>query len=185
MKRCNWANINELMKNYHDNEWAKPIYEDKIFFEFLILESMQAGLSWDIVLKKRENFRVAFDNFDYQKIASYGKNKIDELMKNKGIIRNQLKIKAAINNAKQFIEIIKQYNSFSKYIWSFVNNKPIINELKSDKDILSSSLLSDKISNELKKCGFKFVGTTIIYSFLQATGIINDHINDCFVKNKY
>lgn len=177
MKRCHWVNENNpLYVKYHDEEWCIPSHDDTYLFEMLTLESFQAGLSWECILNKRENFRHAFDNFDYQKIANYNDNKIKELLENSGIIRNKLKIKAAITNAKVFISIQKEYNSFSNYIWSFTNNQVLKNK---NNDIIAHNSLSDKISMDLKKRGMKFVGTTIIYSYLQAIGIINDHEKDC------
>lgn len=181
MKRCKWLNEkNEKYVYYHDHEWGVANYDDDYMFEFLILESFQAGLSWETILNKRENFRQAFDNFDYKKIANYDENKITELLNNSGIIRNKLKINAAIKNAKVFMEIQNEFNSFSNYIWSFTNNKVIKN---TDDKLKTSSELSDKISKDLIKRGMKFVGTTIIYSYLQAIGIINDHELDCDFYN--
>ncbi|MCI8460599.1 MAG: DNA-3-methyladenine glycosylase I [Bacilli bacterium] len=177
MKRCHWVNENNpLYVKYHDEEWCKPSHEDNYLFEMLMLESFQAGLSWECILNKRENFKVAFDNFDYHKIANYNENKIKELLENTGIIRNKLKIAASINNAKVFMTIQKEFTSFDNYIWSFTNNKIIKNESEVP---IPSSPLSDEISKDLKKRGMKFVGTTIIYSYLQAIGIINDHEKDC------
>lgn len=179
--RCSWAN-NELAIKYHDKEWCKISKNDSYIFEMLMLESFQAGLSWDIILKKRENFRSAFDNFDYKKISDYDENKIEELLQNEGIIRHKLKISATINNAKKFIEIQKEFGTFANYIWDFVEGKQIINNWKEMKEVPVKTELSDKISRDLKKRGFKFVGSTIIYSFLQAIGIIDDHIEGCFCK---
>ncbi len=177
MKRCKWLNENnKLYVRYHDNEWGVPNYDDNYMFEFLILESFQAGLSWETILNKRENFKKAFDNFDYKKVANYDDNKINELIQNKGIIRNKLKIKAAINNAKIFIAIQKEYKSFSNYIWSFTNNKVIKNL---DDNFKTTSELSDRVSNDLISRGMKFVGSTIIYSYLQAIGVIDDHETTC------
>lgn len=177
MKRCKWVNLNnQLYIDYHDNEWGIPHYDDKYMFEFLILESFQAGLSWECVLNKRQAFKKAFDDFDYDKISKYDDNKIEELLNNPNIIRNRLKIKASINNAKIFIEIQKEYKSFSNYIWSFTGNKVIKNI---DDNLKTSSELSDRVSKDLQKRGMKFVGTTIIYSYLQAVGVINDHELDC------
>lgn len=177
--RCKWCNIkNELYIKYHDEEWGKPEYDDKNLFELLVLESFQAGLSWECVLNKREDFRKAFDNFDYKKIAKYDDNKINELLLNEKIIRNKLKINSAINNSKVFQSIQKEFGSFSKYIWSFTNNKTIY---ENDK---TRSELSDMVSKDLQKRGMKFVGTTIIYSYLQAIGIINSHEDYCFLHNK-
>lgn len=179
--RCSWAD-NDLLIKYHDNEWCKISKDDNYIFEMLVLESFQAGLSWNTILKKRENFREAFDNFDYKKISNYGENKIEELLKNEGIIRHTLKINAVINNAKKFMEIQKEFGTFANYIWDFVEGKQIINNWKEMKEVPAKTELSDKISKDLKKRGFKFVGSTIIYSFLQAIGIIDDHIEDCFCK---
>ena len=175
--RCKWVNINnDLYIKYHDTEWGIPSYDDNYLYEMLLLESFQAGLSWECILNKRENFRSSFDNFDYQKIALYDNNKINELMNNQGIIRNRLKINAAINNAKIFIDIQREWGSFSKYIWHFTGNKQIINE----NDIfITTSKLSDEISKDLSKRGMRFVGSTIIYSYLQAIGVINDHELKC------
>ena len=179
IKRCKWCNLdNNLYVKYHDEEWGSPIYNDNKLFELLILESFQAGLSWECILNKREYFRKAFDNFDYNKISKYGDDKIQKLLENTNIIRNKLKIKAAINNSIIFIDIQKEYGSFSKYIWSFTNNKIIYEYDK------TSSKLSDTISNDLKNRGMKFVGTVIIYSYLQAVGIINSHEKGCFLYNK-
>ena len=179
--RCSWAN-NDLLIKYHDNEWCKISKDDNYIFEMLVLESFQAGLSWNTILKKRENFREAFDNFDYKKISNYGENKIEELLKNEGIIRHTLKINAVINNAKKFMEIQKEFGTFANYIWDFVEGKQIINNWKEMSEVPAKTLLSDKISKDLKKRGFKFVGSTIIYSFLQAIGIIDDHIEGCICK---
>ena len=179
--RCSWAN-NDFLIKYHDNEWCKISKDDNYIFEMLVLESFQAGLSWNTILKKRENFREAFDNFDYKKISNYGENKIEELLKNEGIIRHILKINAVINNAKKFMEIQKEFGTFANYIWDFVEEKQIINNWKEMKEVPAKTELSDKISKDLKKRGFKFVGSTIIYSFLQAIGIIDDHIEGCFCK---
>ncbi len=179
MQRCKWCNLdNPLYVKYHDEEWGEPTYDDKDLFELLILESFQAGLSWECVLNKRENFRHAYDNFDIDKIVCYDEAKINELKENKGIIRNKLKIKASINNAKIFKKIEKEYGSFSKYIWGFTNNK-IIYEIGK-----TSSELSDQISKDLKKKGMNFVGTTIIYAYLQAIGIVNSHDEKCFKYKK-
>ena len=179
MKRCFWLNENNpTYVDYHDNEWCIPKYNDHELFELLILESFQAGLSWECILNKREAFRSSFDNFDIIKVSNYKEDKINELLENKDIIRNRLKIQAAINNAKVFLNIQKEYESFSNYIWNFTNNKIIY---ETDK---TSSELSDKISNDLKKRGMKFVGTTIIYSYLQAIGILYSHDKDCFMYKK-
>lgn len=175
--RCKWVNENnKLYIEYHDKEWAVPSHDDNYLFEMLVLESFQAGLSWECILNKRESFRKAFDSFNYKKIANYDENKINELLNNKGIIRNKLKIKATINNARIFLNIQKEYKSFSNYIWNFTEGEIIINK----NDIFKpTSDLSDKVSNDLKKRGMKFVGSTIMYSYLQAIGIINDHELKC------
>lgn len=181
-RRCKWVNLkNPLYIEYHDKEWGVPSYNDSYLFEMLVLESFQAGLSWECVLNKREEFRKAFDNFDYNKIQKYDEKKIEELCNNRKIIRNKLKVKATINNAKVFIKIQKEFGSFSNYIWSFTNNKVIKNV---DNNFKTTSELSDKISNDLKKREMKFVGSTIIYSYLQAIGIINDHELECDFYNK-
>jgi len=178
--RCSWCGDDLLYVTYHDEEWGVPVYGDDKLFEFLILETFQAGLSWITVLRKRENFRIAFDNFNYQKIAKYDENKFEELMNNTGIIRNKLKIKATITNAIAFMEIKKEFGSFSKYIWEFVNYKTINNKWKTLDEIPAKTELSDKLSKDLKIRGFKFVGSTIIYAHMQATGMVNDHITSCF-----
>ena len=180
--RCAWCEKDDLYRNYHDNEWGKPVYDDAKLFEFLILETFQAGVSWHMVLKKRENFRKAFLNFDYKTIALFGDYEVQELMKDSGIIRNKLKIKATIYNAKAFIEVQKEFGSFSKYIWSFVDGKPIDNKPKTLQDVPASTPLSQKISKDLKKRGFKFIGPTIAYAHMQATGMVNDHLEDCFTR---
>lgn len=182
MNRCFWVNMNNpIYIKYHDEEWGVPSYDDKYLFEMLLLESFQAGLSWECVLNKREAFRKAFDNFDYKKIANYNESKIIELVNNKDIIRNKLKIKASIKNAKVFMNIQQEYKSFSNYIWSFSNNEVIYNR---SNEIITSNYLSDKISKDLKDKGMSFVGTTIIYSYLQAIGIINDHELTCDFRKK-
>ena len=176
MKRCFWVNMeNPLYVDYHDFEWGVPKYDDHELYELLILEMFQAGLSWETVLNKRENFRKAFDNFDWNKIVNYDEDKINELMQDKGIIRNRRKIEATINNTKVFLGIQKEYGSFANFIWGFTDNKVIITDSK-----VVSNELSDTISKELRKRGMKFVGTVIIYSYLQAIGVINSHDNDCF-----
>jgi len=179
-KRCDWPKKDPLYLEYHDIEWGTPLYDDDKLFEFLILETFQAGLSWITILRKRENFRKAFDNFDYQKIANYGDAKFDELLQDAGIIRNKLKIKATISNAVAFIEIQKEFGTFSKYIWGFTGGKPINNKWKSMSEIPANTELSDTISKDLKKRGFKFVGSTVIYAHMQATGMVNDHLVSCF-----
>jgi DNA-3-methyladenine glycosylase I len=183
-KRCSWAGKDPLYIQYHDTEWGVPLYDEAKLFEFLILETFQAGLSWITVLKKRENFRKAFDSFDYKKIARYGEDKYYELLQNAGIIRNKLKIKATISNAIAFIEVQKEFGSFSNYIWSFTNGKPIVNTWKSENEVPPNTALSDTISKDLKKRGFKFVGSTVIYAQMQATGMVNDHTTECFRYNE-
>jgi len=183
-KRCFWVNEDQLYIEYHDHEWGKPVYDDKTLFEFLLLESFQAGLSWITILKKRENFREAFDHFEYEKIAKYDSVKFDELIQNAGIIRNKLKVKSAITNAQLFIDIQKEHGSFSTYIWSFVDGKPKVNSFKTRAEVPATTELSDTISKALKKRGFKFVGSTIMYAFMQATGMVNDHTTDCICYPK-
>lgn len=178
--RCGWCGTDPLYVKYHDEEWGVPVKDDKTLFEFLILETFQAGLSWITILRKRENFRKAFDNFDYKKIAKYDQSKIDALLQNEGIIRNKLKVHSAISNAQAFMEIQKEFGSFSNYIWEFVNHQPVKNILKSHKDAPATTTLSDTLSKDLKKRGFKFVGSTVIYAHMQATGMVNDHIENCF-----
>ena len=175
MRRCFWCNLNNpIYVYYHDNEWGIPLHNDQTLFELLSLEIMQAGLSWECILNKRIAFRKCFDNFDYHKVAKYDAKKINALLNNKDIVRNKLKINAVINNAKVFINIINEYTSFDKYIWTFTNNKVLYNVYQTKNE------LSDRISKDLKKRGMKFVGSTIIYSYLQAIGMINDHESDCF-----
>ena len=178
MKRCHWVDENSsIYTKYHDEEWGIPKYDDKELFELLVLESFQAGLSWITVLKKREDFRIAFDNFDVKKVASYDETKVNELLNNEKIIRSRGKINSAINNAKIFIEIQKEFGSFTNYIWGFTNNQVV----KNSSDVLPvSTPLSDKISKDLKKRGMKYVGTIIIYSYLQAIGVVDDHEKGCF-----
>lgn len=179
--RCPWPGNDPLYLKYHDQEWGNPVFDDAQLFEFLILETFQAGLSWITILKKRENFRDAFDQFDFQKIACYNDEKINELLNNAGIIRNQLKIKAAISNAHALINIQKEYGSFSDYLWAFVDHKPIVNKFKTMKDVPATTEVSDKISKNLKKRGFKFVGSTVIYAYMQACGMVNDHLTSCYL----
>jgi DNA-3-methyladenine glycosylase I len=178
--RCHWAGEDPLYIAYHDKEWGVPVYDDAKLFEFLILETFQAGLSWITVLRKRENFRRAFDNFDYKKIALYNEKKQELLKQDASIIRNKLKIKATISNAQAFIEIQKEFGSFSKYIWDFVDGTPIQNTWKNEGEIPANTPLSDTISKDLKNRGFKFVGSTVIYAHMQATGMVNDHTTSCF-----
>lgn len=182
--RCPWTSNDPLMIKYHDEEWGKPVHDDKKLFEFLILEAFQAGLSWRTVLYKRENFRKAFAGFDAAKISKFDRKKVNQLMKDAGIIRNKLKIEAAINNAKCFLEIKREFGSFDMYIWSFVNHKPIINKPKTLKDILPKTKISDAMSNDMGKRGFKFRGSTICYAFMQAVGMVDDHLTSCECKRK-
>lgn len=183
-KRCGWCLSSDLYKKYHDEEWGVPVYDDHKLFEFLLLETFQAGLSWITILNKRENFRKAFDNFDYKKIANYSEDKIQELLLDSGIIRNKLKVYSAVSNAQAFIKIQKEFGSFSKYIWGFVDGKPIDNQRKSLKEVQATTPLSDTISKDLKKRGFKFVGSTVVYAHMQATGMVNDHIEDCWTRKQ-
>jgi len=184
MERCGWCGVDELYVKYHDEEWGVPVHEDKKHFEFLVLESAQAGLSWLTVLRKRENYRAAYDGFDVIKVSNYGEDKFDELINNKGIIRNKMKIRASINNAKCFIKIQDEFGSFDKYIWSFTQGKPVVNNWNNLSEVPATSELSDRVSSDLKARGFKFMGSTIVYAHLQATGIINDHITSCFRHGK-
>jgi DNA-3-methyladenine glycosylase I len=177
---CSWPKGDPLIINYHDKEWGVPLYNDKKLFEFLILEGFQAGLSWVTILRKRENFRKTFDNFDFNQIADYDRRKINSLLTDSSIIRNKLKIESTIINAKAFIEVRKEFGTFSKYMWNFTGGRPINNGFESLKDIPPKTELSDLISKDLKKRGFKFVGSTIVYAHMQATGMVNDHIKDCF-----
>ncbi|MGQ1890582.1 DNA-3-methyladenine glycosylase I [Thermophagus sp. OGC60D27] len=183
-KRCEWCGTDPLYVKYHDEEWGRPIFDDRKLFEFLILEGFQAGLSWITILRKRDHFRVAFDDFDYLKIAKYSEVDFLRLMQNEGIVRNKLKIKAAITNARAFMDVQKEFGSFSNYIWGFVDGKPINNLYQKLEDIPASTPLSDRISKDLKKRGFKFVGSTIVYAHMQATGMVNDHITGCFVHKQ-
>lgn len=179
MERCSWAK-NELAVAYHDAEWGVPLHDDRRLFEFLILEGAQAGLSWDTILRKRENYRRAFDDFDVGKVAEYGEAKCAELLLDEGIIRNRLKIASSVGNAKAFMNVASEFGTFDKFIWSFVDGKPINNSLKNSSEIPAKTELSDAISKDLKKRGFNFVGSTIMYAFMQATGMVNDHLTTCF-----
>jgi DNA-3-methyladenine glycosylase I len=185
MKKCGWVPLDDpLYIKYHDEEWGVPVHDDSKLFEMLMLESAQAGLSWRTVLKKRENYRRAFNGFDFKKIASYDKKKVDELLSDKGIIRNGLKILSAIRNAKAFIKIQKEYGSFDKYIWSYTDFKTVKNSFKTIREIPAKTDLSDSISKDLKKRGMNFVGSTIIYAYLQSIGIVNDHETSCYRYGK-
>jgi DNA-3-methyladenine glycosylase I len=183
--RCEWVPMDKpLYIKYHDEEWGVPVHDDRKIFEFITLEGAQAGLSWYTVLSKRENYRLAFDQFDPQKVAAYDENKIAELLQNPGIIRNKLKIRAAVTNAQAFLKVQEEFGTFDTYIWGFVDGKPIVNAFKTLKEIPASTPLSDKISKDLKKRGFKFVGSTIVYAHMQAAGMVNDHTVDCFRYNQ-
>jgi DNA-3-methyladenine glycosylase I len=180
MKRCEWANRNELEQSYHDNEWGVAIHDDRSLFEFLVLEGAQAGLSWSTILRKREGYRKAFDNFDARKISQYSETDVSQLLVNSEIIRNKLKINATITNARAFLQLQEQFGSFDHYIWQFVNGRPIQNSWKKMTDIPSSTPESAAMSKDLQKRGFKFIGTTICYAFMQAVGMVNDHVVGCF-----
>ena len=184
IKRCEWAGGDPLMRAYHDEEWGVPVHDDRELFELLILEGAQAGLSWSTILKRREGYRQAFANFDVNKVANFTETDFNQLIENTGIIRNKLKIRSAINNAKQFIKVQKEYGSFETYIWSFVDNKPIKNTFTNLSEIPAHTLLSKVISKDLKKQGFNFVGPTIVYAYMQSIGIVNDHITNCFRYNE-
>lgn len=179
-KRCSWGENDPLYQRYHDTEWGVPVHDDRKLFEMLILEGAQAGLSWITILRKRENYRKAFDNFDAQKIARYDAKKVRQLLANEGIVRNRLKIAAAIGNARAYIGVQNEFGSFDKYIWQFVGGSPKQNSRKSMKEVPAITPESDAMSNDLKKRGFKFVGSTICYAFMQATGMVNDHVHECF-----
>lgn len=179
--RCDWGSLDDpLYRDYHDGEWGVPVHDDKRIFEYLILEGFQAGLSWSTVLKKRENFRKAFDGFDPEAVAGYDSKKIKDILSDPGLIRNRLKVESAVNNAKAFLRVQKEFGSFDKYIWGFVDYKPIINKWRSAKEIPSTSSVSDRLSRDLVLRGFRFVGSTICYAHMQATGMVNDHVMSCF-----
>lgn len=182
MNRCGWVNQDPLYIDYHDHEWGVPVHDDRLLFEYLNLEGAQAGLSWYTILKKRENYQRAFDNFEAGKIILYDNQKIEELLHNDGIVRNRLKINAVIGNAKAYLKVVEEFGSFNSYIWSFVDGKPIINHFKEASEVPASTEISDKLSKDLKKRGFKFVGSTICYAFMQAVGMVNDHIESCDMK---
>jgi DNA-3-methyladenine glycosylase I len=179
MDRCAWAK-NDLAIAYHDTEWGVPLHDDRALFEFLILEGAQAGLSWDTILRKRDNYRAAFDNFDPEKVARYSESKCEKLLQNEGIIRNRLKIASAVGNAKAFLKVQKEFGSFDRYVWDFVGGKPIVNKTATAGDIVAKTEISDALSKELRRRGFNFVGSTIMYAFMQATGMVNDHLTSCF-----
>lgn len=182
--RCSWAGNIPIYIDYHDNEWGRPVHDDNKLFEILILEGMQAGLSWITVLKKREAFREAFDGFDPNKVALYDESKIQKLLENEGIIRNRLKVNAAVTNAKLFLKVQEKYGSFDTFIWSYVHDTPVINRWEKMEEIPATTPISNQISKDLKKMGFKFVGSTIIYAFMQATGMVNDHVTNCFLYSR-
>ncbi len=179
-ERCNWGTKNELMIKYHDTEWGVPLHDDKKLFEFFVLEGFQAGLSWQIVLNKREAFRKAFDFFDPEIVANYDEKRIEKLVQDASIIRNRMKINGCVNNARRYLEIQQEFGSFDKYIWQFVDYRPIVNSFSENHEIPAKTPLSDAISVDLKKRGFKFVGSTVIYAHMQATGMVNDHLTYCF-----
>ncbi|MDH3492623.1 MAG: DNA-3-methyladenine glycosylase I [Acidobacteriota bacterium] len=181
--RCEWAQ-NELTVAYHDEEWGVPLHDDQKLFEFLVLEGAQAGLSWDTILAKRENYRKAFDYFDPVKVAGFGDKKFAELVENAGIVRNRLKIRSATRNANAFLEVVDEFGTFDKYIWDFVDGKPLVNKFKSLKEVPATTAVSDAMSKDLKKRGFNFVGSTICYAYMQATGMVNDHVTTCFRYNE-
>ena len=183
--RCEWAQKNEIMAEYHDKEWGRPLHDDQKLFEFLILEGMQAGLSWLTILKKREAFRLAYENFDVQKVARLDQEKVDELMSNAGIIRNRQKIEASITNAQLFLKIVEEFGSFDHYIWKFIDHQPIINKWEKLSELPAKTGLSDAISADLKQRGFKFVGSTIVYAHMQAPGMVNDHLLHCFCHPEF
>jgi DNA-3-methyladenine glycosylase I len=182
-ERCGWAK-NDLARSYHDAEWGVPLHDDKKLFEFLILEAAQAGLSWDTILRKRENYRVAFDDFDAEKIARYDERKLNELLSNEGIVRNRLKIASAVSNTQSYLKIKDEFGSFDSYVWSFVDGKPIKNAWKNLSEVPAKTSLSDHMSKDLKRRGFNFVGSTICYAFMQACGLVNDHLVSCFRYNE-
>ena len=184
MKRCDWAEGSEEEKKYHDEQWGIPVHDDRLLFEMLTLEGAQAGLSWSTILAKREGYKKAFDDFDVQKVAGYSQEKIEALLQNPEIVRNRLKVNATVNNAKIFLEVQEEFGSFDAYIWSFVKNKPIQNSWTNMSQVPANTPLSDTISKALKKRGFKFVGSTICYAFMQAIGMVNDHLVECFCYDK-
>lgn len=185
IKRCDWANTGEPERNYHDLEWGRPLHDERKLFELLILEGQQAGLSWSTILKKRETMREAFDQFDPSIMMAYGEKKIEELMNNPGIIRNRLKIKSAIENSKAYFSLIKKHSSLDHFLWSTIDYQPIKNHWSAQSEVPCSTPLSNKISLDLKKLGFKFVGATIIYALMQSTGMVNDHLTSCYLYNQY
>lgn len=183
-RRCSWAGDDPTYVDYHDNEWGRPTHDDRMLFELLVLEGAQAGLSWITILRKREAYREAFDGFDPGAVARYGEAKVEELMANEGIVRNRLKINAAITNAKLFLDVVDEFGSFDAFIWGYVDGEPIVNRWEAQEDVPATTPLSDRISKDLKKRGFKFVGSTIVYAYLQSIGMVNDHVTDCFVRQE-
>lgn len=183
-RRCSWAGDDPTYVDYHDNEWGRPTHDDRMLFELLVLEGAQAGLSWITILRKREAYREAFDGFDPGAVACYGEAKVEELMANEGIVRNRLKINAAIANAKLFLDVVDEFGSFDAFIWGYVDGEPIVNRWEAQEDVPATTPLSDRISKDLKKRGFKFVGSTIVYAYLQSIGMVNDHVADCFVRQE-
>lgn len=183
-RRCSWAGDDPTYVDYHDNEWGRPTHDDRMLFELLVLEGAQAGLSWITILRKREAYREAFDGFDPGAVACYGEAKVEELMANEGIVRNRLKINAAIANAKLFLDVVDEFGSFDAFIWGYVDGEPIVNRWEAQEDVPATTPLSDRISKDLKKRGFKFVGPTIVYAYLQSIGMVNDHVADCFVRQE-
>ncbi|HEX3026094.1 MAG TPA: DNA-3-methyladenine glycosylase I [Clostridia bacterium] len=184
MNRCGWCESDDLYRKYHDEEWGTPLHDDRKLFEFLVLESAQAGLSWLTVLKKRENYRRAYDDFDFEKVARYDEKKIDSLLQDPGIIRNRRKVESSINNAQRFLEIRREFESFDRYIWGFVGGRPCVGHYREISELPVSTELSGRISRNLKQRGFRFLGPVIVYSFLQAVGIVDDHIESCFRKSR-
>lgn len=182
--RCSWCKGDELYIKYHDEQWGVPCFDRSTLFEFLVLESAQAGLSWITILRKRQNYKEAYKNFDVEKVAKFSQKDVENLLENQGIVRNRKKIESSINNAQKFLEIEKEFGSFSSYIWAFVDNKPIINNWKNENEIPAQTELSDKIAKDLKRRGFRFLGSTTIYSYLQAVGLVDDHVQSCF-KSAY
>jgi DNA-3-methyladenine glycosylase I len=181
MRRCDWAK-NELAIRYHDEEWGRPVHDDRLLFEFLILEGAQAGLSWDTILQKRVRYREVYDGFDPAKVAKYGEKKVAALLADAGIVRNRLKVASSIGNAQHFLQVQREFGSFDAYVWGFVDGKPIVHRFKKSSDCPASTPISDRLSKDLKKRGFRFVGTTICYAFMQAVGMVDDHLVDCFVR---
>jgi DNA-3-methyladenine glycosylase I len=181
--RCSWCGDDALYIAYHDNEWGRPVHDDRVLFEFLVLEGAQAGLSWITILRKRENYRMALDGFDTQKIARYTQARIRKLLNNPGIVRNRLKVESTVSNARAFLKVQQEFGSFDAYLWGFVSGMPVINRARSLKEVPAKTELADRISKDLLRRGFRFVGSTIIYAYLQAVGVVNDHVKDCFLSS--